>query len=365
MSRSNEVQRRLDRWLGSAILRVLAAMRGRRERPTHPRRIGFLEPTAIGDLILDTDLFVKAHAAFPGAELHLFHGPTNAGLLPLLPVKLIAHSCDFSRPIAALAEIRSIQPDLLVDCTNWPRLTAALSALSGAYTIGFETPGQQRHFAYDKTVPHSLGRHERDNRAALAAALTGSAEAYEPALSVPAASLPDLPYDRLILCHISPGGSRAREKSWPQAQWVELTRRLAADGFVMGFTGAPQDREAIEAVLVRTGLPPAQAVLLSGRLNLVQTARLMTMSRLLITVDTATVHLGSSLGIPMIALHGPSASRRWGATSAKAANIDAPHPEAGFIHFGYEQSAEALAIMPTITVDAVYNQATRKLKGQA
>ncbi len=348
--------------MGSALLRILAALRGRRTRPFHPHKIGFLEPTAIGDLILDTGLLAQARAAFPDAELHLFHGPSNAGLLPLLPVDLVAHACDFSKPRTALNKIRAVQPDLLVDCTNWPRLTAVLSALSGAYTIGFETPGQQRHFAYDRKVHHSLARHERDNRAALAAALTGAIQPYEPALGVPESALPDLPYDRLILSHISPGGSRAREKSWPPARWAELSRRLAADGFVIGFTGTAQDRQAIESVLLQAALPRTQAVSLAGRLDLAQTARLMTLSRLLITVDTATVHLGSALGVPMIALHGPSASWRWGATSANAVSIDAPHAQAGFIHFGYEQSPDAMEIMPTITVETVYGEAIRKLK---
>jgi ADP-heptose:LPS heptosyltransferase len=337
-------------------------MRRQRERPPHPQKIGFLEPTAIGDLILDTGLLVQARAAFPGAELHLFHGRSNAGLVPLLPVPVIAHARDFSRPGATLSAIRSVQLDILVDCTSWPRLTAVLSALSGAYTIGFETLGQERHYAYDEKVHHSLARHESENRASLAQALTGKAQPYKPALSVPEAKLPDLPYAKLVLCHVSPGGSRAQEKSWPATRWAELARRLAADGFVLGFTGSAQDRPAVEAVLALARLKRGQALSFCGQLTLAETARLMTLSRLLITIDTATVHLGSALRVPMIALHGPSASRRWGPMSANAVSIDASHPDAGFIHFGFEQISGAMAIMPAIPVDAVYALAREKLR---
>lgn len=360
MARSSEAQRRLDQRLGRPLLRLIALLRGRRARPVHPRRIGFLEPTAIGDLILDTGLLAAAHAAFPEAELHLFHGASNAALVPLLPVPVIANKCDFSRPRAALAALRAAKLDILVDCTSWPRLTALLSALSGAYTIGFDTPGQSRHHAHDLTVAHSQSRHERDNRAALAKALTGH-DGYEVALKLPDAVMPALPLDRLVLCHVAPGGSRAREKSWPAANWAELARRLAADGLVLGFTGVAEDASAIETVLAQAGLPADRAFSLAGRLSFTQLAKAMTQARLLITVYTATVHLGSALGVPMIALHGPSPSRRWGATSAAATSIDAAHPAAGFIHFGFETHTDAADIMPAITVDAVYATAKTKL----
>jgi ADP-heptose:LPS heptosyltransferase len=271
----------------------------------------------------------------------------------MIPAPVIAHRCDFRRPFTVLQTIKIEKLDILVDCTSWPRLTALLSALSGAHTVGFATPGQHRHHAYDLSVPHDLGRHESSNRAALAHALTGRDVSHSPALLPAATELPALPYDRLVLCHVSPGGSRAQEKFWPGENWASLIQQLAAEGWAFGFTGVAQDAPAISAILQKAGLPSAQAFSLAGKLNFSQLALALQRARLLITVDTATVHLGSALDVPMIALHGPSASRRWGAISSRATSLDAPHPAAGFIHFGYETHPEALAIMPTITADRV------------
>lgn len=342
-------------------MRGIAFARKPRPRPADLRRIGFLEPTAIGDLVLDTGLLAAAQQTFPDAELHLFHGPSNAALIPLLPAGIVSHCCSFRSPWQTLAQLQSADLDILVDCTSWPRLTALLAALSGAHTIGFATPGQSRHHALDIAVPHRLDRHESANREALARALTEGGNYGGAVLTLPPADLPDLPFQRLILCHMSPGGSRAQEKSWPREKWAELSRMLAADGWVIGFTGVKKDTPLIQEVLARAGLAATQAFSLAGELNLTQAAQAFARARLLITVDTATVHLGSALAIPMVALHGPSPSRRWGATSARAISLDASHPAAGFIHFGYETNPQALEIMPTITVTQVYNAARRSL----
>lgn len=363
MARSSEIQRRLDHLIGPVILRTIAILRGGRPRPATIRRIGFLEPTAIGDLVLDTPMLAAARRRYPDAELHLFHGASNAALVPLLPAGVIAHRCDFRTPWKTLTILRAANLDILVDCTSWPRLTAILAALCGAHTIGFSTPGQSRHYAQDDCVSHHLDRHESLNRAALAGAIIGEKTNESAMLAVPPAKLPDLPFQRLILCHVSPGGSRAREKSWLPDRWAELARLLARDGWILGFTGVRQDEDAIQTILNLSGLSGDVAFSLAGRLDMAQLAQLFGQARLLITVDTATVHLGSALSVPMIALHGPSPSRRWGATSARAISIDAPHPAAGFIHFGYETHPQAMDIMSTIAVTDVYEQARRQLRG--
>jgi hypothetical protein len=77
MSRSTGLQRGLDRHVGDAFALVLALRRPTACSIADPGRIGFVQPTAIGDLIVASGLFAHVHATFPRAELHLLHGASN------------------------------------------------------------------------------------------------------------------------------------------------------------------------------------------------------------------------------------------------------------------------------------------------
>ena len=84
-------------------------------------------------------------------------------------------------------------------------------------------------------------------------------------------------------------------------------------------------------------------------------------SRLAISVDTSPLHLASAVGRPVVGLHGPSRSRQWGAISPNSRSIDAAHPSAGYIQFGFEDHPRAREIMRSISVDEVYKAASSLL----
>lgn len=362
MARSREVLRQLDFWVGVPALGLAALLRPRRPLPAAPRRIGVISPTAIGDLILQTGLLAHLQETYPEAEIHLFHGPTNAGVVPLLPLRgVVARPCDFKQPLAIAAILRRARLDVLIDLTPWPRLTALCAAFSGASTVGFDSERQFRHRAFDVAVPHLRARHETENLRAMAEVFAACAF-YRPRLQLdPAVPAPSLPFERLVLCHISPGGSRALAKSWPAANWAELARRLVADGYAVGFTGTKADAAAVDSVLELAGLSAPAAFSLCGKLSLIELARALRAARLLVTIDTGVLHLGAALDAPTVALHGPTRSARWGASSAAALSLDAPHPAAGFIHFGFESHPQAGDIMASLSVDRVYQAAIDRL----
>jgi ADP-heptose:LPS heptosyltransferase len=362
MARSSEVLRQLDFWVGVPALGLAALLRRRQPLPAAPRRIGVISPTAIGDLILQTGLLAHLQETYPAAEIHLFHGPTNAGAVPLLPLHgAHAHPCDFKKLLATVSTLRRARLDVLIDLTPWPRLTALCAALSGACTVGFDSERQFRQRAFDVAVPHLRARHETENLRAMAQVFAACAR-YRPRLRLdPAPPALVLPFERLVLCHIAPGGSRALEKSWPAANWAELARRLAADGYTLGFTGTKADAAAVDSVLEQVGLPASSAFSLCGKLSLIELARTLRAARLLLTIDTGVLHLGAALDAPTVALHGPTRSARWGASSVAALSLDAPHAAAGFIHFGFENHPQAAEIMATLRVERVYQAAIDRL----
>lgn len=353
MSRSTEWQRKADFWIGIPLVQAVSMYRRRRELPTNPRVIGLLSAGAIGDLILDTGLLLHLRNRFPGAAIHLYHSAANAGVIPLLPLEVTAHLCDFRDLRTTLVELRDSGLDLLVDMSPWPRLTALYAALCGSATVGFRSQGQFRHYAFDVAVPHLRSRHEVENLRALAEVF-GPCGEYEVAVrSSEQRPRLGVAYERLVLCHVAPGGSRAELKSWPNSSWAAVIRHLVSAGFSVGLTGAAKDGPMVGEVLKLLGGQSTEVVSLCGDLTLSQLASALQACRLCITVDTGVLHLASALNVPTVALFGPSHSGRWGGISSRVANVDAPHEDAGFIHLGFETSPRGAEIMPSLTVSRV------------
>lgn len=354
MARSNEFERALDRYLGIPALFVMGLFRIRRSIPLSPRRIGIIQPTAVGDMFLISGLVLHLRECFPEAEIHIFHGPSNAISVGLLPVDVVSHRCEFRRLFQTIRKFRQARLDVAIDCAPWARLTALLTALSGAKaTLGFRSAGQHIHPAFDIAVPYLDNRHEIENHRAMAEVFGPIAE-YK--LSVRRGRRPrnlELPYTRVVVCHVAAGGSRAAEKSWPLSYWAMLARGLVERGMIVAFSGAPDDAAQISTVLDLADLPEDRCFSLAGRTSLAELAFVVSQARLLVTIDTGIAHLGAAVGATVIGLHGPTRFRRWGACNSRSCGLDSPHPAAGFIHFGFERHPQGNEIMAQLTVEDV------------
>jgi ADP-heptose:LPS heptosyltransferase len=354
MSRSTEFQRRLDRAIGIPIVCLIGFFGQRRPLPDAPKRIGVIQPSAIGDMVLISGLLLHLRRCYPDAEIHVFHGLYNAEAVQLLPIDLTAHSCDFRQPLATLRRLRSVGLDVLINSAPWTRLTAALAALSNARVkIGFRSAGQYIHSAFDIAVPYLNDRHEIENHRAFAELFHPLAQYTLQLKGMQRASAIDLPYDRLVLMHMFPGGSRARQKSWPAEYWIRLARSIAKQGWVIGFTGAEADREALTQFLSAAGMPEGHCMALAGRLSLAELCDVMGRARLLVTIDTGIAHLAAALNARVVGLYGPTRSERWGCRSERAVCLNSPHPAAGYINYGFEQHADGDKVMAALSVNTV------------
>ena len=365
MSRSTEFQRALDRYLGDPIALLCSVRRPVATRMANPARVGLIQPTAIGDLIIASGLIAHIRAKFPVAEIHLLHGHSNRSALDVLEPGITGHTLDFTKPIATLRSIRSLRLDVLVDLVPWSTITALTCRFSGApFTLGFSAPGRFRHFLFAHVAEYSANVHQSENFRALGS-FFGPMEtcAYRLSSSFPKPDI-RLPYDRLIVCHIQPGGSQARAKTWPADRWVDLAARLCDEGYAVAFSGSPADGPAIDAVIAEVEHTGRECLSLAGKLTMPQLCFVLQHSRLAISVDTSPLHLASAVGVPVVGLHGPSRSLQWGAFSPNSRSIDALHPSAGYIQFGFEDHPRAQEIMQSIPVDEVYEAASSLLASE-
>jgi len=355
--------RMLDRLLGVPVLHGLAFTRKRRPLPDNPAIIGVIIPTAIGDTVLCSGVLRALVDRYPHAQLVVFCGNTNRAAVGLLPFAVKIVQCVFTKPADTLRRMRAEKLDLIVDLTPWTRMTAIYARLSAPVAVGFDAKAQHRAAAFDVAVPHDAGAHEIENHALVAAQFSNRPYAEE--VTSKAFDVPDgVDLDRLVLFHSAAGGTRAADKAWPPERWAELARRLVAQGFQVGMTGAPADASLVESILDLADLARADAMSLCGLMNLGQLVDLLTRVRLLITIDTGVLHLASAANGHILALHGPTRSRRWGARTPNAVSLDSSHPAAGYICYGYETHADGGATMLEHSVNQVFAAAMAKLGSQ-
>ncbi|GHD21959.1 glycosyl transferase [Tianweitania populi] len=346
--RSGELGRKLDQSVGTVIAPMIGAMRRKAPMPRNPRRIVVIEPTAIGDTLIGSGCILALTKRFPRATVIVAHGPSNAAAVEILLAPVEMAQISFTNPLKAGMKLRSLAPDIVVDLCPWPYATALAARMTGAWTAGFVPQGSRRGSLYDLAVPHHIDRHESRNLWAMADAL-GAGPVSGMAIKRHRALLEaDLDPRGLVLCHIAAGGSRAAAKAWPMHHWRKLIHALVQRGYRVGLTGTSKDQRVVDDLIQRVALPNERVTNLCGKLSLSLLAELLAEVDMLISVDTGVLHLSAAVNGRSIGLHGPTRAARWGSSSPHAIGLDAPHPYAGYINYGFEQHSSAMQIMATL-----------------
>lgn len=294
----------LDRYAGIPAVAILGRARRRRAWPSEIQTIGLLRTAAIGDTVLMSAAIADLRAAFPGASVIFFAGPTNFEIACMLDGVDRIVEIPILNLAAALRCIRSMAVDVMIDFGQWPRLDAMLALLSKAsFTAGFQTRGQHRHYGYDATVEHFSQVHEIENYRRLLRAL-GVKTGHPPSLRAPATRVSSaLNY---AVFHLWPGGRRKELKQWPDEKWLALIEEMAGWEMEVVLTGALADRDGNDAIIDRVRLPACRFVSNAAGASLPETAAMLAHARLVVSVDTGVMHMAAALGVPLVALHGPT-----------------------------------------------------------
>lgn len=93
-----------------------------------------------------------------------------------------------------------------------------------------------------------------------------------------------------VVLHIGRG---ERHRDWPGPAWIELGRRLIADGLRLVYTGEPS--EAVHSESVRAALGGMNLI---GRLSLPGFATILSRARGLVSIDTVAGHLAACFQVP-------------------------------------------------------------------
>jgi lipopolysaccharide heptosyltransferase II len=110
-------------------------------------------------------------------------------------------------------------------------------------------------------------------------------------------------------------GARYWFKAWPAERFAELAGRLAEKhGCAILIGGDAKERDLAEAIRAgaRTSVVP-----LAGRLTLLQYAAVLKRCALFVGNDNGPMHMAAALGVPVVALFGPSNPAEWGPRGAR------------------------------------------------
>ena len=129
-----------------------------------------------------------------------------------------------------------------------------------------------------------------------------------------------------ILVH--PGTARP-EKYWPPDRWVEVIQWCEANlQMPCVLSGSADGHEQTHLAAIKKACPSVAGRDFSGRLDLLTLAALTRAASLVLTVDSAPMHLAGAFGSPQVALFGPTNPFHWRPRHDRAIILQADGPVA-------------------------------------
>src|SRR5205809_1369295 len=313
----------------------------------------------LGDLILTTPAISALREHLPAAQIALAVSGECAPLLPAIQgLRQTFLTKRGVRDLSAWMEIRRAGFDCVVDFTRNDR-SAWLTFLSGApqriVSDRLKIKSKIRLRFYNEFVDCAMKQmHTADYYLALLQPLGISATANDPLLELPAAAqqlassiiADQIRHQPFVIFH--PGSARV-EKFWEPERWADIIEFAAKElDLFPVLSGGSTELERAHLTAIREKLHTT-VLDLSGQLDLLSLAALIEYARLLVTVDSAPMHLASAAGTPQVILFGPTNPFHWRPRKSPAAILFGESPEP-LHHF---QAREAKRPMKQISTAAV------------
>jgi ADP-heptose:LPS heptosyltransferase len=316
-------------------------------------RILALQLKRIGDLVLTTPA-LAALKARSDVNLTLAVDTGTADLLPAIPQIDSTIVFGRGRGWAPWQQVLTGQFDAVYDFTGTDRsaLAAVLSRAKSRTTFAWIRKRRFRSFAYNAFVDSSVReRHTVDHYLDLIA--EGGAPV-NPNLNLnPSPSVASYAV-------LHPGTARP-EKFWLADRWVEVAQHLSqVHGLRVILTTGPDELERAHAREIQSAIRDSHSAIVETPSNLCEFARVLAGAAVVVSVDTAAVHLAAAFQRPQVALFGPTNPFHWRPRHTRAAVVSATQPEAPMTQFQPRMKGAPTDRIPVRTVvqavDAVLSE---------
>ena len=339
------INRRRDRWLKRAVEAVVRPFFRRPRMRLHeiaaanPRRILLVrQHNQMGDMLCAVPAFRAIRERFPDARTMLITAPINHGVVDNNPyldeILLFDKVAVRSSPLAAIRFLRSLRafrPELafVLNSVSFSGTSAWLAVLSGArYVVGGDSVPFGWSFSrwmYNLEMPSRprVTGHAIDHQLEPLAAI-GIHTADRSTIVRPRAPMRERA--RAFLDSFGSGpkaalhpGAGKHENRWPPERFSAIAKRLRRRGYAVYLIEGPADGEATRETLAAFGgeLPVLRGV------PLAVVAAALGESDLALVNDTGIMHVAGAMGVPTLALFGPTPAASWQPPSAALSALQA------------------------------------------
>ena len=292
----------------------------------------------MGDVLLASPIVRSIRAAWPEAAIDVLVFDGTKDVLAAHPdvrrVLTVPERPGVVEHVRFLFRLLRNRYDIALSCLASDRPTLYAVA-GGRWRAGLVVPGRasswkywflSRPVAFDNVATHTVAmnlaltdalnvarRHDIDIRwsaddaARVASVLSG---------------VEGKPYAAL---HVHP---KFNYKMWHVEGWVGLAQWLRERGVVSVLTGGTE-RGEVEYAGTIAGRMPTGTINLAGQLTLAQSACVIAGARVYVGPDTVTTHMAAAIGVPTVALYGPSNPVKWGPWPKDFAGTTSPWQRVG------------------------------------
>lgn len=303
--------------------------------------------------MLGYPMFQRLKKKFPAASLHIMLFEKNrevVELLGVIPPENIITINDKSMPVfvksalGALADMRKLKIDTVIDCELFSRISSIFSFLSGAaIRVGFHPHTQEglyRGNFMNRPVLYNPYHHISRQFLTLVEAIDSPTDPKakrlitEEKLEIPAIKFapdeiedakkrlldkaPGIEGQKIVL--IYPGGGLLPIRAWPLDYYCGLAEELLKRGYAVGIIGLAEDKNLARTILAHT--QSENCVDLTGYTQTIRELMLIFhFSSLLITNDGGPGHFAAMTPIATMIFYGPETPLLYGPIDEKALNL--------------------------------------------
>ncbi|NJD68360.1 MAG: lipopolysaccharide heptosyltransferase II [candidate division NC10 bacterium] len=280
------------------------------------RSILVASPNWLGDAVLALPALANLRHSFPGARIALLVRPWLSPLFRSLPcVDELIELPPRGELLWAATVLRQRSFDLALLFPNSFRFALIGWLARIPHRIGYIADGRGPLLTVGVRPSSGAVLHQAEAYLGLLRALKWDAWVRPGGFLLPPESAAEaeklltesgLPPHSLVI-GITPGASYGTAKRWPIERFAAVAERLADrfDAIALLFGSS---REASLTKILRDRIR-GTVIDFGGRTGLTELASLLKRCTLLLTNDTGTMHLASALGIPCVALFGPTDPR--------------------------------------------------------
>lgn len=274
-----------------------------------PLTIAVIKPCCIGDCVMALPAIHALSETFPFAHIHAFTGRHSAPVFRAsADVSRVYLTPDQMTParVPGLAwNLRTAGHDWIVVLDRSRLIQAAARSASPARLV---TPGRSKT---DSTHEIDVYLDIVERAGVKAGSRVPHLTPDEDSMRAADEALANVSSPFAVL---HPGGAEnpgtaMPGKRWPVDRFAAVARQLAIDGLQIVLTGGPGDSDLAQHLADELSVP---VVNLTGALNLMGTAAVISKAAVYVGCDTGVSHLAAAVGTPTVAIFGPTNPDRYG-----------------------------------------------------